>query len=57
MALSDLEFRAWLAGTAEFMPRRRIKMSEGQLTEEEEPLPRFTPSCGVERVPGPADDV
>jgi peptidoglycan/xylan/chitin deacetylase (PgdA/CDA1 family) len=37
MALSDLEFRAWLAGTAEFMPRRRIKMSEGQLTEEEEP--------------------
>ena len=37
MALSDLEFRAWLAGTAEFLPRRRIKMSEGQLTEEEEP--------------------
>ena len=36
MALSDLEFRAWLAGTADFMPRRRIKMSEGQLAEEEE---------------------
>ena len=35
MALSDLEFRAWLAGTADFMPRRRIKMSEGQLAEEE----------------------
>ena len=35
MALSDLEFRAWLAGTAEFMPRRRIKMSEGQLAPDE----------------------
>jgi peptidoglycan/xylan/chitin deacetylase (PgdA/CDA1 family) len=36
MALSDLEFRAWVAGTAEFLPRRRIKMSEGQLMEEED---------------------
>ena len=36
MALSDLEFRAWLAGTAHLLPRRRIKMSEGQLAEEEE---------------------
>jgi peptidoglycan/xylan/chitin deacetylase (PgdA/CDA1 family) len=35
MALSELEFRAWLAGTADFLPRRRIKMSEGQLAEEE----------------------
>jgi peptidoglycan/xylan/chitin deacetylase (PgdA/CDA1 family) len=36
MALSDLEFRAWLAGTADFLPRRRLKMSEGQLMEEED---------------------
>ena len=37
MALSELEFRAWLDGTAHFWPRRRIKMSAGQLAEEEEP--------------------
>jgi peptidoglycan/xylan/chitin deacetylase (PgdA/CDA1 family) len=36
MALSELEFRAWLAGTADFLPRRRIKMSAGQLMEEED---------------------
>lgn len=34
-ALSDLEFRAWLAGTASLLPRRRHQMSEGQLIEEE----------------------
>lgn len=33
--LSDLEFRAWLAGTASFLPRRPHQMSEGQLAEEE----------------------
>lgn len=34
-ALSDLEFRAWLAGTASLLPRRSHRMSEGQLVEEE----------------------
>jgi peptidoglycan/xylan/chitin deacetylase (PgdA/CDA1 family) len=34
-ALSDLEFRAWLAGTASLLPRRPHHMSEGQLGEEE----------------------
>ncbi|HEV2172310.1 MAG TPA: polysaccharide deacetylase family protein [Nitrospira sp.] len=34
-ALSDLEFRAWLAGTAALLPRRSHRMSEGQLVEEE----------------------
>lgn len=34
-ALSDLEFRAWLAGTASLLPRRPHQMSEGQLAEEE----------------------
>jgi hypothetical protein len=36
MAMSDLEFRAWLAGTAGLLPRRRARMSEGQLLEEED---------------------
>jgi peptidoglycan/xylan/chitin deacetylase (PgdA/CDA1 family) len=35
-ALLDLEFRAWLAGTADLLPRRRSEMGEGQLIEEEE---------------------
>jgi hypothetical protein len=34
--LSDLEFRAWLEGTADLLPRRPHEMSEGQLVEEEE---------------------
>jgi len=38
MALTELEFRAWLAGTAGLLPQRPFKMSEGQLTEEE-PVP------------------
>lgn len=33
--LSDLEFRAWLAGTASLLPRHSHQMSEGQLMEEE----------------------
>lgn len=33
--LSDLEFRAWLAGTASLLPHRPHQMSEGQLGEEE----------------------
>ena len=33
--VSDLEFRSWLAGTAELLPRRHTEMSEGQLVEEE----------------------
>jgi peptidoglycan/xylan/chitin deacetylase (PgdA/CDA1 family) len=33
---SDLEFRAWLDGAAALLPRRDVKMSEGQLLEEEE---------------------
>jgi peptidoglycan/xylan/chitin deacetylase (PgdA/CDA1 family) len=36
MGLTDLEFRAWLAGTAGLLPSRPYKMSEGQLSEEEE---------------------
>lgn len=35
-ALSDLEFRAWLEGTAELLPRRAHEMTQGQLLEEEE---------------------
>jgi peptidoglycan/xylan/chitin deacetylase (PgdA/CDA1 family) len=31
MAVSDLEFRSWLAGTAALLPRRLQAMSEGQL--------------------------
>jgi peptidoglycan/xylan/chitin deacetylase (PgdA/CDA1 family) len=38
MELSDLEFRAWLTGTAELLPGRPYTMSEGQLLEEEEEL-------------------
>jgi peptidoglycan/xylan/chitin deacetylase (PgdA/CDA1 family) len=34
-SLSELEFRAWLAGTASLLPRRPHQMSEGQLAEEE----------------------
>lgn len=33
--ISDLEFRAWLDGTAELLPKRDSEMSEGQLLEEE----------------------
>lgn len=36
MGLSDLEFRAWLAGMGELLPKRTVEMSEGQLLEEEE---------------------
>jgi peptidoglycan/xylan/chitin deacetylase (PgdA/CDA1 family) len=36
VGVSDLEFRAWLAGTAELFPTRPYHMSEGQLVEEEE---------------------
>lgn len=35
MGLSDLEFRAWLAGTAGLLPARPYEMSEDQLVEEE----------------------
>jgi hypothetical protein len=35
MALSELEFRAWLAGAAALLPRRPYEASEGQLIEEE----------------------
>ncbi len=35
--LSDLEFRAWLEGTADLLPRRVTEMNEGQLLEEEDP--------------------
>jgi peptidoglycan/xylan/chitin deacetylase (PgdA/CDA1 family) len=35
MTLSDLEFRAWLSGAAEWLPRRSYEMSPGQLVEEE----------------------
>jgi peptidoglycan/xylan/chitin deacetylase (PgdA/CDA1 family) len=34
MGMRDVEFRAWLAGTADFLPRRQYEMSEGQLLEE-----------------------
>jgi peptidoglycan/xylan/chitin deacetylase (PgdA/CDA1 family) len=34
--LSELEFRAWLDGTAALLPKRRTEMSEGQLLEEED---------------------
>lgn len=34
--LPDLEFRAWLTGTADLLPRRPYEMGEGQLLEEEE---------------------
>lgn len=34
--LSDLEFRAWLEGTADLLPKRATEMSEGQLLEEGE---------------------
>jgi peptidoglycan/xylan/chitin deacetylase (PgdA/CDA1 family) len=33
---SDLEFRAWLDGTADLLPRRPTEMAQGQLLEEEE---------------------
>ena len=36
MGISDLEFRAWLKGTADLLPKRPTEMSEGQLLEEEE---------------------
>jgi peptidoglycan/xylan/chitin deacetylase (PgdA/CDA1 family) len=35
MAVSDLEFRSWLAGTGSFLPKRAEAMSEGQLVEDE----------------------
>jgi peptidoglycan/xylan/chitin deacetylase (PgdA/CDA1 family) len=34
--VSDLEFRAWLSGTAALVPARPYEMSEGQLVEDEE---------------------
>jgi hypothetical protein len=34
--VSDLEFRAWLDGTADLLPKRSTHMEEGQLLEEEE---------------------
>ena len=36
MAISDLEFRAWLMGTGSLLPKRPIEVSDGQLIEEEE---------------------
>ncbi len=33
--VSDLEFRAWLDGTADLLPRRDVEMSGGQLVEEQ----------------------
>ena len=36
MALSDLEFRSWVSGTAGLLPMRPYEMAEGQLVEEEE---------------------
>lgn len=36
MGLSDLEFRAWLQGPAELLPRKPYQMSEGQLLEEDQ---------------------
>ncbi|HTR14158.1 MAG TPA: polysaccharide deacetylase family protein [Roseiarcus sp.] len=32
--LSDLEFRAWLDGAADLLPRRKTEMGEGQLVDE-----------------------
>jgi len=34
MDLSDLEFRAWLSGTASLIPRRSVEMSKDQLVED-----------------------
>jgi len=34
MGLTDLEFRAWLEGTAQLLPKRRHEMSDGQLMED-----------------------
>ena len=34
--LSDLEFHAWLDGSADLLPKRSNEMSEGQLLEEDE---------------------
>jgi hypothetical protein len=34
MGMSELEFRAWLAGTASFLPQRAGALDEGQLVEE-----------------------
>jgi peptidoglycan/xylan/chitin deacetylase (PgdA/CDA1 family) len=36
--IPDLEFRAWLQGTADLLPRRATGMADGQLLEEEEEL-------------------
>jgi peptidoglycan/xylan/chitin deacetylase (PgdA/CDA1 family) len=36
MGLSDLEFRAWLTGTAALLPGRAVAMGEGQLAPREE---------------------
>lgn len=38
MGLTDLEFRAWLTGSADLLPRRAYQMSEGQLMEEDTPV-------------------
>jgi peptidoglycan/xylan/chitin deacetylase (PgdA/CDA1 family) len=35
MAISDLEFRSWVAGTASLLPKRAEAMSDGQLVEDE----------------------
>jgi peptidoglycan/xylan/chitin deacetylase (PgdA/CDA1 family) len=35
-AMSDLEFRAWLHGTAEFLPRRRYQMDMSQIGVEQD---------------------
>ncbi len=37
MSQTDLEFRAWLAGVADSLPKRRYVASEGQLGEDEAP--------------------
>ena len=36
MGLSEVEFRAWLAGTAAMLPMRTHEVADGQLVEEEE---------------------
>jgi hypothetical protein len=35
MAVSDLEFRSWVAGTAALLPQRAEAMSESQLPEDD----------------------
>jgi peptidoglycan/xylan/chitin deacetylase (PgdA/CDA1 family) len=43
--VSDVEFRAWLSGTAAFLPRRRYAAAGGQLVEEQDEQPAPAPSA------------